>query len=147
MRLDDSKDFNPNKNLLLNKTVDDDIGWVSQNTAILVVHGIGYQLPVETLNMFGRGLIKQYRDVFGDKLKLKHEIVSKKENGRTWFDNVLRLSKTDSEYYIDIYEYYWARFTEDKANWSDVNKWLQGVVKGAKKILYAQCTAGNCLQG
>ena len=41
-----------------------DIGWVKKNTAILIIHGIGDQLPMETLDQFGRGLIKQYKTEF-----------------------------------------------------------------------------------
>jgi hypothetical protein len=31
--------------------------WINKDTTILVVHGIGNQLPLETLDQFARGLI------------------------------------------------------------------------------------------
>ena len=105
--------------------------WIAENTAILVVHGIGDQVPLATLDDFARGFVRAYRDM-GVKLKLRHELMAKDDNGKVWFDNVLRIKNEDSEHYIDIYEYYWANYTEDKASWDDLNKWLQGVVDGAK---------------
>lgn len=132
---DIGKVFEPNETLLLKDIVNEEIGWVTKNTAILVVHGMGFQLPVETIDQFGRGLIQEYQKTFGEDIKLKHEIVLKSENsGKPWFDNVLRITKTGSNYFIDVYEYYWANHTEDKASFSDINKWLQGVVNGASKF-------------
>ena len=126
---------NPNPHLLLTNIVNNEIKWVTKNTAILVVHGIGFQLPLETLDLFGKGLIKQYKQTFGDDIVLSHEIVLKPDgtNG-SWFDNVLRISKNGSSFYIDIYEYYWANYTEDMASWNDLTKWLHGVVKGANNF-------------
>lgn len=110
-------------------------GWVSRNTAILIVHGIGNQLPLETLDQFGRGLVKQFTGKYGHQLTLNHELMSKPgSSGEVWFDNVLRIKKEDSEHYIDLYEYYWANYTEDKASWKDINTWLQGIVSGARKF-------------
>ena len=36
----------------------DEIEWVKNDTAILVIHGIGNQLPLETLDQFGRDLLR-----------------------------------------------------------------------------------------
>ena len=52
--------------------------WVKENTAILVFHGIGNQLPLETLDQFGRGLIAQYKKLLGDDLIICHELAKKK---------------------------------------------------------------------
>ena len=71
-------DFKQNPHCLLKDAViATKEGWVSKNTAILVVHGIGTQLPLETLDHFGRGLVQQYEEHFKYDLKLKHEIVKK----------------------------------------------------------------------
>lgn len=110
-----------------------DISWVTENTAILVIHGIGNQFPLETLDLFGRGLIKQYKKIFGDSFTISHRVVPKPATGNeVWFDNVLRLTKEGEPFHIDIYEYYWANHTEGHASYSDINNWLNGVVKGAK---------------
>src|ERR1700744_948570 len=84
-----------------NLTLDDAIrellgkgGWVKQNTAIIVVHGIGNQLPLETVDQFGRGLIKEYAKLYKpDDLTLNHVLFSKpSDNGNGyWFDNVVRI--------------------------------------------------------
>lgn len=119
-------------NLLREIVKHEQIGWVEKNTAILVVHGIGNQLPLETLDSFGRGLLKQYRETLGDAITISHEIVTKPDgNDGVWFDNVLRIKKTGSDYFIDLYEYYWANYSQNVASWSDLNRWLQGVVNGA----------------
>lgn len=112
-----------------------EIKWVEENTAIIVIHGIGDQLPLETLDMFGRGLIKEYKTSFKHKIHLTHEIISKQShNSVSWFDNAVRIKLAGSNKHIDVYEYYWANYTEDKATWNDLNNWLQGVVGGATKF-------------
>ena len=40
------------------------VSWVSTNCAIVVMHGIGNQMPLETLDQFGRGLIAEYAKQF-----------------------------------------------------------------------------------
>src|ERR1700759_1414765 len=118
-----SKTFQTNSSESLRTAFPPLTEWVTRNTAMVVVHGTGNQLPLETLDQFGRGLVAQYRKSLGDKLELRHEIVFKPAdaNREGWFDNVLRLSNKDSPYFIDIYEYYWANFTQDKASWKDLN--------------------------
>ncbi len=126
----------PNKHQILSLIATPaDIQWVSKNTAMLIVHGIGNQVPLETLDQFGRGLVKQYRKAYTDEFYITHEIVTKpSDNDGIWFDNVLRMRKEGSEHFIDIYEYFWADYTEDKASWKDLNTWLQGVVNGAENF-------------
>lgn len=117
----------------LQAELDPKTNWVTENTAILIVHGIGNQVPLATLDDLARGFIAVYKEM-GLTLKLRHELMPKDDNGKLWFDNVLRIENVESQHYIDIYEYYWANYTEDKASWADLNKWLQGVVKGAKEF-------------
>lgn len=133
----------PNKTIKLNPPADD-LEWVKQDTAILVVHGIGNQLPLETLDQFGRGLIAQYKAAFDDEFYITHEIVPKSDStDKVWFDNVLRLHKSGSVNFIDLYEYYWANYSQDKATWSDLNRWLQGIVKGASKFYKRNALIGE----
>ena len=140
-----NSEYTPNGEAILSKSQGgSEINWVKQSSAILVVHGIGNQLPIETLDQFARGLIKVYQKEFGDKIELSHHVVDKKDSkGGYWFDNILRISKKGSEHYIDIYEYYWAHYSEDQATWRDINSWVQGVVKGAKKFYYKNRALGQ----
>lgn len=128
--------FEANKEETLRiRSITDQIGWVKSDTAILVIHGIGNQLPLETLDQFGRGIIKAYKTNLDDEITISHQVVDKPDSrGGVWFDNILRISKKGSEHTIDIYEYYWANYSEDKATWRDINSWIQGVVSGAKNF-------------
>jgi hypothetical protein len=58
----------------------------------------------------------------------------------------VRIKKEGSEHYIDLYEYYWANYTEDKAGWTDIQQWLDGVVNGAGKFYSEQKTLGQKFQ-
>jgi hypothetical protein len=110
--------------------------WVTKNTAILIIHGIGNQLPMETLDQFTRGLLKQYQLQYGGDILLEHLLIDKECENRAepWFDNAIRIRNVGSEHHIDVYEYYWSNYTKEKASWSDINKWLQTVASGAKKF-------------
>lgn len=109
--------------------------WVSQNTAILVVHGIGNQFPLETLDGFAKGLIETYHSS-GHELRIEHHLAKKQNSNNTtpWFDNFLRIHSAEQEHYIDVYEYYWAPETEGQATLKDLNKWLSNATKGASKF-------------
>ena len=120
------------------------LSWVSTNCAIIVMHGIGNQMPLETLDQFGRGLITEYAKQFPGEMSIHHCVITKDSTStEPWFDNVIRLKKKNSEHYIDIYEYYWANYTEDKATWTDISLWLNGVVKGAENFYEDQKLLGK----
>lgn len=105
--------------------------WLSQNTALLVVHGIGNQNPIETVDQFTRGLLKQ----LGSNVQVRHCVAHKPDaNDLVWFDNYLRLTKPDSDFHLDVYEYYWANYTQEKADFTDIDQWLRGVAKGANEF-------------
>jgi hypothetical protein len=107
--------------------------WVPCNTAMLIVHGIGNQDPMETIDAFGRGMLTQ----FGNTITVEHRVATKTDsNGTTWFDNYLRITKDGSEHYLDIYEYYWANYTRDLATYVDLSQWLNDVAKGANDFYF-----------
>ena len=148
------KALNVRTNEMLAAGQQNGMDWVKENTAILVVHGIGNQLPLETMDQFARGLITEYAGS-GDinDFLVEHVVVERKNDGDPWFDNVLRIRKklissTDStnelydDNHIDLYEYYWADHTEDKADFNDINDWLQGVVRGANKYYKRNAALG-----
>jgi hypothetical protein len=125
--------FQPNPTIYFQDLAFTQKGWPEKNTALLIVHGIGNQLPLESIDLFGRGLIRSLKEKFGEKIKVSHHVVPKDDgNASFWMDNVLRLELEGNNNVVDLYEYYWAHYTENKASWTDINTWLQGVIKGAK---------------
>lgn len=107
--------------------------WISQDTAILVIHGIGHQKPLETLDEFAATLIESYTSANKINFHFSHEVATKPRSGKGfWYDNFIRVEKDGSPHHLDIYEYYWANMTEGKAKSSDINRWVQGVVQGAR---------------
>src|SRR6478609_3115315 len=91
-----------NSSFRLNEEKYSELKWVEENTAVLVVHGIGDQLPFETIDLFGRGLVKAYKEAFDEAIYLSHEIVRKDSNSHIpWFDNAVRIHLKGSEKFID----------------------------------------------
>src|SRR5687767_14064867 len=61
--------------------------WVTQNTAILIVHGIGNQMPMETLDMLGRGLVCEYARDHDGQVTFQHCVVTREpDSSDLWFD-------------------------------------------------------------
>ena len=143
--------------------------WSNEDTAFLIVHGIGNQLPAETIDQFCQGLYNVYNAWVTDhnntciakgnknllKIVAEHVIIPKQKDKSPgqWFDNVIRLrlvqmNVTSGEWEnkggkIDIYEYYWANLTENKADWDDINDWLNGVTNGAAKYYRENAELGK----
>jgi hypothetical protein len=110
-------------------------GWDRCRTAILVIHGIGDQVPLETLDDFGRTLVETLGQANGVRPALSHGLAERRDSsGRPWFDNYLRMTgvQPPEEHHLDLYEYYWANKTEDKVNSDDVQAWVSEVTRGAK---------------
>jgi hypothetical protein len=109
--------------------------WVEQDTAVLIIHGIGNQHPLETLDGFARGLVETYQEA-GYSLTIEHQLARKtSSDSRTpWFDNVLRIRQGDTGPCLDVYEYYWANETEGQATFRDLSTWLNNVTSGARKF-------------
>ena len=112
--------------------------WITEKTAMLVIHGIGNQNPLETLDGLGRGIIEAYWTELGyskTDFTITHKVaVKKNSSGRDWFDNFLRISKKGDDAYIDLYEYYWANLTQNKVSLLDIQRWVADVVHQAKKF-------------
>jgi hypothetical protein len=96
-------------------------------TAILLVHGIGEQNPYETLDQFGRNLMR-YLSFEGGINDLQIEAARYDHNDST--EARIRLKTQafgpdpNTEGLIDIYEYYWAPQTEDKISYRETLAWL-----------------------
>lgn len=110
--------------------------WPLKNTAILIAHGIGNQKPLETIDVFARGVVDSLIIYGGHALKIKmsHQLVAKQGDNQSyyWFDNFIRIKHDEYTSHIDIYEYYWANRTEDKTNLGKIITWLRKVTLGAR---------------
>lgn len=101
-------------------------------TAILVIHGIGQQDPYETLDHFARGLADHFHvpqapphvQPLLEPLLISHE---------GWNEVALRLTLRDGATRLgcrtlDLYEFYWAPYTEGKISYLQTLKWLRRTV-------------------
>ena len=108
--------------------------WIPQNTAILIIHGIGHQEPLETLDSFARGIIEALQKS-GTELTLSHKLAKKiRSEGGFWYDNYIRIECPPASNYLDIYEYYWANLTEDKTDLEEIHRWARKVSRGAQEF-------------
>ncbi|HLF20702.1 MAG TPA: hypothetical protein VI704_07915 [Bacteroidota bacterium] len=102
-------------------------------TAFLVIHGIGEQVPFETLDSFARGVIAylQSRHIpFTMTHKLSERLGAK---GSAWTESFVRLSDAAGKNYLDIHEYYWAYITEEQIKAREVYRWVAQALDGAMK--------------
>src|SRR6266540_473373 len=112
--------------------------WVPQDTAILVVHGIGNQQPFDTLDQFARTLLETCRAAGGPAITMTHFTAAKPRTASGyWYDNFIRLTIGPEQPHVDIYEYYWAYHTQDPASLSDIQNWVTSVTGGARRF-YAE---------
>ena len=126
-----------------------DGSWVKEPTAILVIHGIGQQNPLETIDQFGRTLVSSLSEQLKCKLQLSHRLSKKTSSNKldVWFDNFLRIERIENGQVvgdpIDVYEFYWAHYTEDQATLTDISKWVSEVTSGAKKFYRENAELGK----
>lgn len=92
-------------------------------TAFLVIHGIGEQVPLQTLDSFTRGMVAELRRQ-GAQFSVTHEIARRQGAEGEWVESYIRLAASDSDDRIDIHECYWANLTEEKASLGDIWRWL-----------------------
>jgi pimeloyl-ACP methyl ester carboxylesterase len=110
----------------------------NRKTAVLTIHGIGQQKPLETIDEFSRGLIKTFNESEHNFLKnnffVRHHIKPniKSTDG---VRNLIRFAdiKKEKPGYIDVFEFYWANLTEKKASLTDIQNWLRRTAAGSRK--------------
>ncbi|MDZ7859730.1 MAG: hypothetical protein U5O15_03520 [Candidatus Krumholzibacteriota bacterium] len=109
--------------------------WPDQKTAILVIHGIGNQQPLSTLDLFGRSLIRSFEEMGLSDLKVEHRI-AKRECDDSGYrnDNYIRIINKSGKFPVDIYEFYWAHITENKMKLRDIQKWVWQAAEGARRF-------------
>ena len=99
-----------------------------KRTAFIVIHGIGEQLPFETLDLFTANFIRHFGEV-----KLVHAITIRSgANGKAWQENFIQVERTNG-CTIDIHEFFWAYLTEEKISIPETVKWVEQTLKATKK--------------
>ena len=108
-------------------------------TAILIIHGIGQQNPLETLDQFARGLKRSldqyYKPDWGGEYSVTHRQVNycSPQLRELWFENYIALEAEENMPAIDVYEYYWAHHMTGEADVSDIVDWLKEVSSYARR--------------
>jgi hypothetical protein len=92
-------------------------------TAFMVIHGIGEQMPFETLDSFSRGVVGELKSRKTE-FSIEHRLVERKQSSGGWTESFVRLKAAGAEDLIDIHECYWAYLTEEKASLGDIWNWL-----------------------
>lgn len=101
-------------------------------TAILVIHGIGQQDPYETLDQFARGLVDHFQ--VPQALPLGQPLLEPLLiNHEGWNEVAVRLTLRDGStrlgyQTLDLYEFYWAPYTEGKISYLQTLNWLRRTV-------------------
>lgn len=121
-----------------------------KRTAIMIVHGIGEQLPYETLDGFARGFISSLNDRERQPYKYYHLTKAVTDKDDEWCDSFVRIAPAcknkDCDHkaprdceervnHVDMHEYFWADATEEQIDLSEVGKWLKTTLKGAKSFV------------
>ncbi len=111
--------------------------WITQNTAILITHGIGNQAPLATLDAFARTLVETFADITGEEIYLEHRF-ERSEND-IFFNNFIRIRREKDRgdhlaFHLDLYEYYWAPQAHDHASLDQVRIWIRDTVKQGRSF-------------
>lgn len=118
-------------------------------TTFLVIHGIGEQVPFESLDSFTRGLLKHLNPQNQpDRFQVAHQIIERQtENQSAWTESFVRISSTDEQAWsIDIHEYYWAYLTENLITVPQVWQWLEQTLAGTRHFYQNHETLDQELQ-
>ncbi len=98
----------------------------SRSTALLVIHGIGEQNPYETLDAFTRGIFSFLTTTPNGAPAAR--ISPHKVAHEDWTQVGMRIEVPQgagpTADKIDLFEYYWAPYTEDKISARDTIRWL-----------------------
>ncbi|BCX08392.1 MAG: hypothetical protein KatS3mg066_2251 [Fischerella sp.] len=111
---------------------DNKVKFPQGRTAFIIIHGVGEQIPYETVDYSAQNLIKHYQ---GQSLpiKLEHLIAKRRlANSNPWIESFVRVSSAElqPDDFIDIHEYYWAADTENKISVPEVLQWTEQTLQG-----------------
>jgi len=111
----------------------------SSRNAILIIHGIGEQNPLETLDQFTRGLRTALNKEYSTDYQVIHRQIeylnpNKQED---WLESYVCLEANNAPSF-DVYEYYWAHHMTDAASIEDIVEWLKETSSYASKFYVEQ---------
>ncbi|WP_392534839.1 hypothetical protein [Nostoc sp. C117] len=118
------------------KDRDKNIRLLKGHTAFLFIHGIGEQNPFETVDLFTQNFLT-YFDKENLSFKLEHVIAQRRlSTGSFWTESFIRLKSTDNDgdWLIDIHEYYWSAYTENKITVPEILRWAEQTLDGTIKF-------------
>ena len=102
-------------------------------SAFMVIHGIGEQSPLETLDGFARGIIRDFQSKNVDFNPVIEHRISQRNAGKgtgQWIESFVRICSQDEKSSIDVHEYYWANLTEEKISVSAILQWARKTLVG-----------------
>jgi pimeloyl-ACP methyl ester carboxylesterase len=115
-------------------------GPIRGKTAILVIHGIGEQMPFATLDQFAQGFIQYLTPTQAAGSDTAATWPYRLTQQTTYADNdrgcdfCLRLTHPDSPAsHLDLHEYYWAFQTEKQTSLSEISDWLSDALDSFRK--------------
>ena len=98
---------------------------------LLIIHGIGEQDVLDTLDTFTRNLVKSLQETRGSQIRLTHNRMPLPGD----IDDYVSLTfDNDSSLEIDVHEYYWAHKMKGMIAFHEVMDWLQQASNGAQKF-------------
>ena len=111
---------------------------MKKRTAVMVIHGIGQQQPLETLNHFVTNFSRVYAGEIeklykpeGPAVECRHRL---KRFAGTWNESLVEIHSpaVPEAAKVHVFEYYWAHLTQRQVSLVEVLGWMLDVADGAK---------------
>ena len=111
----------------------------SSRNAVLIIHGIGEQNPLETLDQFTRGLRISLNKEYSTNYNVVHRQINyfNPDRQEDWLESYVSL-EADNGPSFDVYEYYWAHHMTGAATIDDIVEWLKETSAYASKFYAKQ---------
>lgn len=105
--------------------------WPEKRTAILVIHGMGQQDPLETLDRLVQPLMAALEEGNPETtIELSHGLLG----NRDWPEHRISIKAKNENDPIDCFEYYWAHKVQRRIDAGEVFDWLLQTGIGAQKF-------------
>jgi len=108
--------------------------WPKQNTAFVVIHGMGSNRPFDYLDSFVSNFLKVLKCMNqGTTITCHHQLLRHKD----WIESYISLTADNAPSHLDFYEYYWDCFMVREIKYAELLKWLELASEGAKNFYAA----------